>query len=80
MKHDAKSCLFFIVQNRVTALILAAENGNDDIVHTLIQKGADVNAHSYKVRNAIFVWQCFLRLQNYTTVSHYVLERTQGSR
>ena len=34
-------------QNGSTALLLAAQNGHNEVVNTLIRKGADVNTKSY---------------------------------
>lgn len=44
----------YVIQNEVTALILASENGKGDVVDTLLQNNAEVNAQSTKVSN-IFV-------------------------
>jgi ankyrin repeat protein len=39
------------VINRVTALMLASQNGHNGIVNALLDKGADVNAKTNKANN-----------------------------
>ena len=38
--------IFFLLQDMVTPLLFAAEKGHVDILRTLVERGADVNAKS----------------------------------